>query len=63
MSYVRLVLFLALLAASALAQPAADDLPRNEKAQKTYKEALDYLHSRMTGAALGVASPINARLA
>src|SRR5271163_4471800 len=27
-------------------------LPANEKAQKTYKEGLDYLHQRMGGAAL-----------
>jgi thiol-disulfide isomerase/thioredoxin len=33
-------------------QEAADDGPTNEKAQKTYREALDYLHQRMKEAAL-----------
>jgi thiol-disulfide isomerase/thioredoxin len=52
MGYVRPVLVLACMVASALAQQATDDEPANEKARKTYKEALDYLHGRMTGAAL-----------
>ncbi len=33
-------------------QDKADDVPTNEKAQKTYKEALDYLHRRMPDSAL-----------
>lgn len=38
-------------APSLLAQEKSD-IPTNEKAQKTYREALDYLHKRMTQAAL-----------
>jgi peroxiredoxin len=35
-----------------LAQDKTDEGPTNEKAQKTYKEALDYQHKRMSQAAL-----------
>lgn len=35
------------------AQEKVDDGPTNEKARKTYKEGLDYLHQRMTASALG----------
>ena len=37
-----IALVLACFVAPMLAQDKADDLPSNEKAQKTYKEALDY---------------------
>ncbi|MGB6801859.1 MAG: redoxin domain-containing protein [Candidatus Sulfotelmatobacter sp.] len=52
MRYAAMVLLLACMAGSLLAQEKTDEGPTNEKAQKTYKEALDYLHRRMTDAAL-----------
>lgn len=52
MRYVGMALVLACFVAPVLAQDKTDDGPTNEKAQKTYKEALDYLHRRMTLAAL-----------
>ncbi len=48
-----MVLMLACLVAPVLAQEKADEGPTNEKAQKTYKEGLEYLHQRRTEAALG----------
>lgn len=51
----RLTLIAVLLACmvpTPIAQEKANDGPTSEKAQKTYKEAEDYLHRRMTGAAL-----------
>jgi len=47
-----LLLLLTSIATSCLAQGNPDQGPTNEKAQKTYKEALDYLHSRNPEAAL-----------
>jgi thiol-disulfide isomerase/thioredoxin len=52
MRYVRMMLVLASFALPLAAQDKPDEGPTNEKAQKTYKEALDYLHRRMTDAAL-----------
>jgi peroxiredoxin len=52
MRYGAMVLALACIAAPSLGQEKTDGGPTNEKAQKTYKEALDYQHRRMTGAAL-----------
>jgi thiol-disulfide isomerase/thioredoxin len=46
------MMVLALLATAAWSQQLPDDGPTNEKAQKTYREAVEYLHDRMTGAAL-----------
>jgi thiol-disulfide isomerase/thioredoxin/Tfp pilus assembly protein PilF len=43
-----LVFMVAGLLATASAQQNADDGPTNDKARKTYAEALDYLHRRMT---------------
>jgi thiol-disulfide isomerase/thioredoxin len=51
MRYSWIVLVLAVAATSLTGQDQTDG-PMNEKAQKTYKEALDYLHKRMTDAAL-----------
>ncbi len=51
MRYYGLILILAGLVIPTLAQNAAEG-PTNEKAQKTYKQAQDYLHQHMTGAAL-----------
>jgi peroxiredoxin/Tfp pilus assembly protein PilF len=51
MRYCGLLWLLAALVVSSLAQDNADG-PTNEKAQKTYKQALDYIHQRMTAAAL-----------
>ncbi len=51
MRFCGLLLILAGLAISSLAQNDAEG-PTNEKAQKSYKQGLDYLHQRMTGAAL-----------
>lgn len=45
-------LILLFVCALATAQEKTDEGPTNEKAQKTYKEAFDRLHQRMTGAAL-----------
>ena len=47
-----ITLALACVLAPALAQDSSDG-PSNEKAQKTYKSALDLLHQRQTAAALG----------
>jgi thiol-disulfide isomerase/thioredoxin len=52
MRYGATVLVLACMVAPLLAQEKTDDGPTNEKAQKTYKEALDELHRRMREAAL-----------
>jgi peroxiredoxin len=52
MRYARLVLVLACIVAPLPAQESTEEGPANEKAQKTYKEALDYVHRRMTDAAL-----------
>jgi thiol-disulfide isomerase/thioredoxin len=46
-----IALALACLAVAPLAQEKTDEGPTNEKAQKTYREALDYLHDRRVGAA------------
>ncbi len=50
--YSMLLLALAVFATPLLSQEKTDDGPTNEKAQKTYKEALDYLHKRMPDSAL-----------
>ena len=52
MRFAGVVLVLACVLAPVLAQEKTDEGPASEKAQKTYKEALDYLHRRMTSAAL-----------
>ena len=46
------LIFPALTIAPVRAQEKADEGPANEKAQKTYKEALGYLQRRMKDAAL-----------
>jgi len=48
-----MVLVLACIVAPVRAQEKADSGPTSEKAQKTYKEGLEYLHRRMTDSALG----------
>jgi len=53
MRWAAVVLLLVCMVAPARAQEKADAGPTNEKAQKTYKDGLDYLHRRMTDAALG----------
>ena len=52
MRYPGMLLVLACIVAPLLAQEKTGEGPTNEKAQKTYKEALDYQHRRMTDAAL-----------
>jgi thiol-disulfide isomerase/thioredoxin len=52
MRYAGMVLVLACIVAPLLAQEKTDEGPTNEKAQKTYREGMDYLHRRMTDAAL-----------
>jgi peroxiredoxin len=52
MRFVRLLTVLICLMTPLLAQEVADPGPTNEKAQKTYKEGLDYLHRRMPESAL-----------
>jgi len=51
MRYFTVLGFLALAVASALGQDSAEG-PTNDKAQKTYKEALEYLHHHQEEAAL-----------
>ncbi len=51
MRFCKLLVIVTALVISSLAQNDADG-PTNEKAQKTYKQALDYLKQHMTGAAL-----------
>jgi peroxiredoxin len=51
MRYCGLLVLLAMLAISLSAQDDAEGLT-NEKAQKTYKQGLDYIHQRMNSAAL-----------
>ena len=46
------ILMLACAAAALLAQEKADEGPTNPKAQKTYKEALEYVRERRPDAAL-----------
>ncbi|MGC1450693.1 MAG: TlpA disulfide reductase family protein [Candidatus Sulfotelmatobacter sp.] len=53
MRYLALALALACILAPILAQEKTDEGPTNEKAQKTYKEGMDYLHRRLTDLALG----------
>src|ERR1700733_5818133 len=48
-----MLLILACIAVPALAQEQADGGPTDEKAQKTYKEGLEYLQQRRTAQALG----------
>jgi len=52
MRFAGLLLILACISAPSRAQEKMDEGPTNEKAQKTYKEASDYLHRRMPDAAL-----------
>src|ERR1700721_438483 len=56
MRYTRTLLLLAFMVSRLLSQDKdkdkTDELPSNEKAQKTYKQALDYLHRRMPDEAL-----------
>jgi peroxiredoxin len=52
MRHLRIILMLACAAGVLVAQEKADEGPTNEKAQKTYKEALEYMHDRRLDAAL-----------
>ncbi len=52
MRYAGVILAFVCILAPALAQEKSDDGPVSEKAQKTFKQGLDYLHQRMTDAAL-----------
>jgi outer membrane protein assembly factor BamD (BamD/ComL family) len=52
MRYARMVVMLACAITPSFSQQTAEG-PTNEKAQKTYKEASEYLQRRMTDAALG----------
>lgn len=52
MRYAGMLLVLACVVTPLLAQEKAAEGPTNEKAQKTYKEALEFLHRRMPDAAL-----------
>jgi thiol-disulfide isomerase/thioredoxin len=52
MKCAELILVLACIVAPLFAQEKTEEGPTNEKAQKTYKEGLEYLHRRMTDAAL-----------
>ena len=52
MRYIWMVLALTCIVPTFLAQEKADEGPTNEKAQRTYKEALEYQHKHMTQAAL-----------
>ena len=52
MRYAAIILAMACMVAPLHAQEKADAGPINDKAQKTYKEALDYVHRRMPDAAL-----------
>jgi outer membrane protein assembly factor BamD (BamD/ComL family) len=52
MKFVQLAFALMFLVSPILAQEKKDEGPSSEKAQKSYKEAMDYLHRRMVGSAL-----------
>jgi thiol-disulfide isomerase/thioredoxin len=52
MRWAAMVLVLVWVAAPATGQETAEEGPTNAKAQKTYKDALQYLHDRRTDAAL-----------
>jgi peroxiredoxin len=52
MRYTALILILSCMVAPLPAQEKTEEGPTNEKAKKTYKEAFEYLHRRMTDAAL-----------
>jgi peroxiredoxin/outer membrane protein assembly factor BamD (BamD/ComL family) len=52
MKYTGFALVVICIVASLVAQDKPDEGPANDKAQKTYKEALEYLHRRMTESAL-----------
>jgi len=52
MRHTALVLILACIARPLPAQEKTDEGPMNEKAQKMYREALEYLHRRVPEAAL-----------
>ncbi|HSY89945.1 MAG TPA: TlpA disulfide reductase family protein [Candidatus Binatus sp.] len=52
MRYAVIVLALACVVATVRAQEKTETGPSNEKAQKTYKEGMEYLHERRTDAAL-----------
>jgi peroxiredoxin len=52
MRHGAVLLVLMCIVTPSVAQQKTDEGPANEKAQKTYKEALDYVHRRMTDAAL-----------
>lgn len=51
MSGARAIMVMACLIALAFGQEKAEEGPTNEKAQKTYREAQDFVHQRMIGAA------------
>ena len=53
MRYAAVVLVLACLGVPVFSQEKAQDGPTNDKAQKTYKEGLEFLHQRRTELALG----------
>lgn len=52
MRYAAMVLVLACMVATVQAQEKPETGPSNEKAQKTYKDGMEYLHERRTDAAL-----------
>jgi peroxiredoxin len=52
MGYLAMVLVLTCILTPVMAQVKTGEGPTNEKAQKTYKEGLDYLHRHMTDAAV-----------
>jgi len=52
MRCIALILILSCMVAPLPAQEKTEEGPTNEKAKKTYKEAFEYLHRRMTDAAL-----------
>lgn len=53
MRYGAMLLALACIVVPGRAQKKTDEGPTNEKAQKTYKEGLEYLQQRRTDLALG----------
>ncbi|MGB8065576.1 MAG: TlpA disulfide reductase family protein [Candidatus Sulfotelmatobacter sp.] len=51
MKWARMMMAMACLIALGFAQGKGDEGPTNEKAQKTYRQAQDYMHQRMIGPA------------
>ena len=52
MKFLQLAFAVLVLVSPLLAQEKKDEGPSNEKAQKTYKQAMDCVHHRMVGPAL-----------